>query len=126
MGKTMPYTSPDGAQHPDAFWCLQKLHAEIDDSMMRLQFIGYHDAASYDADRDPISGAVKEYMLAGDGFQQAINLATAHPQGTPISVEILRMAWQVVLAAKEIGEPPADGQPDTRTSFFETATAVAT
>lgn len=125
MGKVMPHTSEDGAEHAESFWCLNRLDANIGDGTMALIFIGYHDVASYDDDKQPIAGAIKHYIVSGTAFQQAINMVTQYPLGTPISAEILAMAWVVALNTKDIGNAPATGQPDSRTSFFETATGAA-
>lgn len=124
MGKATGFTSQDGADHPNSFWCLNRLEANIGDATMALVFIGYHDAASYDADKQPIAGAIKHYIVSGTAFQEAINMMTQYPLGTPISAEILSMAWVVALNTKDIGVAPNQGEPDTRTSFFEAATAL--
>lgn len=124
IGKSMAFTSQDGAEHPDSFWCLNRLDANIGAATMALVFIGYHDAASYDADKQPIAGAIKHYIVSGEAFASAINMQTQYPQGTQISAEILGMAWSVAMNTKEIGEPPGEDEPDTRTSFFEAATAL--
>lgn len=120
MGKQMAYTSGDGAGHPNSFWCLDRLGVEIGDAALRLKFVGYHDAPAYDADRQPIAGAVKEYLVSGAEFMAAINLPTGLPTGAPISAEILGMAWAVALNTKDQG----DGPPETRTSFFAEAVAA--
>jgi hypothetical protein len=31
-------------------------------------------------------------------------------------------AWQIALTTKDVGNPPADGEPDMRKSFFDGAT----
>lgn len=122
MGKRLNFTSPDGAPHPQSFWCLDRMLLEISDRALRLRFIGYHDAASYDADRQPVAGAVKEYLISGQAFTDATGLPT---QGVavPISVEVLRLAWAVALNEKEIVPDPA--HPDNKVSFFDGAVDVS-
>lgn len=124
VGRKMSYTSADGVLHANSFWCLNHLDANIGEGRMSLVFIGYHDVACYDADRQPIAGAIKNYIISGTAFQEAINMPTQYPQGTPISGEILTMAWSVAMSMKEIGTAPGEGEPDTRTSFFEGAASA--
>lgn len=122
QGKTMSYSSADGVTHPASFWCLDDpLVIMISGQQLRLRFIGWHDIASYDADREPIAGAVKDYILSGAEYDMVRNLPTQHPQGTPITLEVVEMAWQIALNKKDQGEAPVAGKTDLRTSFFETA-----
>jgi hypothetical protein len=116
MGKQMPFTSADGASHPQSFWCLDRMSVEIGDQALRLRFVGYHDAASYDAERQPVAGAVKDYLVTGQAFLSAVGMMTEGEQ--PISAEILRLAWQAALDAKDTPDPEHEGQ---TTSFFEAA-----
>lgn len=125
MGKQMPFISPDGASHPNSFWCLDRLTVGVGDSSIGLRFIGYRSAADYNADRHPIAGAVREYLISGGRYYEAIQRATQFPTGTPISHEVLQMAWDIALEVKDQGLPPANPEdPDTRTSFFGSAAAV--
>jgi hypothetical protein len=127
IGKTMPYTSQDGVVHAESFWCLEEIPIQIGRQTVGLKFVGYHDTASYDAERQPISGAEKNYLLSGDQFLAAVNTPTAHAAGTPISAEILRMAWEVAVGVKDIVIPPqTPGGAETIISFFESAADVAT
>lgn len=116
MGRVMPFTSPDGASHPQSFWCLDRMSVEIGEQSLRLRFIGYHDAAAYDAERQPVAGASKDYLVTGAAFLSAVGMVTEGEQ--PISVEILRLAWQAALDSKDAADPEHEGQ---LISFFEAA-----
>lgn len=122
MGRTMPYTSQDGVSHPESFWCLNFLATDIGGRNGRIEFVGYHSAAAYDADSQPVAGATRSYQFAADAFDAAVYEPTKLPTGSPLAGEIISAAWGIALAAKEIGEPPADGEPDARTSFFAAST----
>jgi hypothetical protein len=121
MGKTMPYTSPDGAQHPNSFWCLSGLNVQIDTNRLELTFVGYHDTASYNADKQPVAGAVKSYSILGfNDFHGVIDRPILSSL-LPIGGNILAMGWQVTLETKDDGIAPINEGVDTRTSFFEYA-----
>lgn len=125
MGRKMPYTSADGAPHPKSFWCLGRLTVDIDLSQIQMSFVGYHSAEAYDDGRVPITGAVKEYYVYGADFAAAITQATAFPSGSPISAEILGLAWRVAMSAKDVVVPPAEeGGEASHVSFFEQADNV--
>lgn len=114
LGKTMGFNSPDGAPHAASFWCLDRILVEIGDTAIRLRFIGYHDVAAYDAGKEPVAGAVKEYLVSGTAFAEAIQLSTL-AAGVPISAEILRLAW---VAAGQVHDVDVAGQ---MVSFFDGA-----
>ena len=113
-GKTMPFTSHDGVEHAASFWVLDDLQVRISDSAIVLKFVGYHSVAAYDADKQPIAGAEKHYMVSGEGFANAIGLPTLG-QALAIGTEIIRLAWTVALA-----ELDTDGA-----SFFDGAVDAA-
>jgi hypothetical protein len=115
-GKNMSFTSADGAPHPQSFWCLDRMSVEIGEQALRLHFVGFHDAAAYDAERQPVAGAVKDYLVTGQAFLSAVGMVTEGEQ--PISAEILRLAWQAALDAKDTPDPAHEGQ---TISFFEAA-----
>jgi hypothetical protein len=96
-GKTMAFSSPDGAQHEASFWVLDRLAVDIPDQAARLKFVGYHSTAAYDEDKQPVAGAVKEYLASGEAFAAAIAMPTLG-QALPIGTEIIRLAWTVALA----------------------------
>lgn len=102
LGKTMAFTSPDGAEHANGFWCLDRLAVDIPDQAIRLKFVGYHSTAAYDADKQPVAGAVKEYLVTGTAFGAAIAMLTSG-QAVPISAEIIRLAWAIALATLDTG-----------------------
>jgi len=118
-GRVMPFASPDGAAHPDSFWCLDRISVEIGDAALRLKFIGYHSVDAYDEDRHPVTGAVKEYLVTGAEFMAAITLATAGA-GIPISAEITRLAWAVALDVTDTADPENE---EEMISFFASAEA---
>ncbi len=120
MGKSMGFISPDGANHPSSFWCLDRLDAEIGSLALRLRFIGYHDTAAYDADRQPVAGARKEYLISGQAFMEAIALTT-QAADVPISAEIIRLAWAVAAGIADTPDPENEGE---FISFFEAAVDV--
>ncbi len=119
-GKTMPFTSPDGAAHPNSFWCLDRIGVEIDDQAVRLRFVGYHDVAAYDAGKQPVAGAVKDYLISRNGFAQAVALPTVGAN-IPISNEILRLAWVSALGEHDLDDPTHAG---AKISFFAGAADV--
>lgn len=124
FGKVMPYTSDDGAEHPASFWCLDTVTVAINNNYLGLGFIGYHSKEAYNANRQPIAGAQRFYSVEGKTpFTSLVGQAVTLPFGdqTPRGVTILIMAWEVALAAKEVGEPPEAGEPDERVSFFDGA-----
>ncbi len=90
------------------------MSVEITDTISRLRFLGWHDKESYNGDRPPVAGAVKEYYLTALTFEGAIGLATVAPAGAPISAEILLMTWAVALGTADTGG----------VSFFATATNI--
>jgi hypothetical protein len=124
MGRTMPFTSADGDTHDASFWVLNYLATAIGDRAGRIEFIGYSSVAHYGRGADPIAGATRAYQFNGDEFDAAVFQPTSLPIGSPIAAEILAMAWSIALAAKEVGDPPAEGQQDTRISFFAQSVAV--
>lgn len=126
MGRVMPFEDAAGAQHPASFWCLSRLLIEIERSQITLHFVGYHDVASYNADRSPISGAVREYQLAGEAYFDAIQKVTQFPTGTPITAELLTMAWEVATATEDVAAPvPEEGEEqEPPVSFFADAAPV--
>jgi hypothetical protein len=125
MGRKMPYTSLDGAPHPESFWCLGRLTIDVDLSQIQLGFIGYHDTATYDAGRGPIADAVKEYYLYGEDFAAAISRVTTFPTGTPISAEILSLAWAVAVSTEDVVSfPNGEDAEAVHTSFFSQAISV--
>jgi hypothetical protein len=119
-GKELAFTSPDGAEHPDMFWCLSKIGIEIDDTALRLHFIGYHDVAAYDAGKEPVAGAMRAYLISGAGFETAAALLTSAAD-TPISAEILRLAWEAALATEDVEDREHEGE---MISFFDGAVDV--
>lgn len=121
LGKLMEYTSTDGVLHPESFWMLEELQAEVGVNRLRLKFIGYHNAASYTIERKPISDAVKEYNVQGFENFHAIIDQLPLAEDVPIGGLILLMAWQVAITTKDIGPLPGPDDIDTRVSFFETA-----
>ncbi len=121
MGKTMAFASPDGAEHAASFWCLDRLGVEIGDAALRLRFVGYHSVDAYDEDRQPVSGAVKEYLISGAGFAAAIALTTAAAD-LPIAAEIVRLAWQVALDTNDTADPENESE---LISFFAAAVDAA-
>ena len=60
-----------------SFWCLDRLATDIGEQTMRLKFVGFHSIAAYNEDRQPVTGAVKEYMVQGAEFMTAIMAADA-------------------------------------------------
>ncbi|HEY6231351.1 MAG TPA: hypothetical protein VIW64_08805 [Pyrinomonadaceae bacterium] len=121
LGKTMGFISADGAEHVASFWCLERLATEIGDRSLRLRFIGYHSAAAYDADRQPVASAVKEYLISGEAFMAAISLTTAAAD-VPISAEIIRLAWAVAAGVADTADPENEGE---FISFFDSAEDAA-
>lgn len=105
MFKKMSFKSAFGTTSPNAVWRLTELHATLDG--VRLVFQGYHSQAAHDSGSAALPGAVKEYTLPAGTISQFPELETA----------IHQAAWNVALAWLE-GPPPAEGEPDTRTSFF--------
>ena len=99
MGKRMAFESPDGATHANSFWCLSRIDIDIEDSALRLNFVGYHDAAAYDAGKLPVAGAAKAYLITGADFAAAASMPSA---AANISAEILRLAWVGALAAHDV------------------------
>lgn len=115
MARVMPFTSDDGVQHPQSMWALNFEAASIGDKALRVEYTGYHSTDAYDAGASPIAGATHSISINGPDFDAFVQ---ANPQlvGT-----ILTMGWAVADAEK-LGPAPAQGQPDTRTSFFSGAT----
>ena len=117
LGKTMDFTSQDGVNHPESFWCLDDLRIPIGESAIRLEFVGYHNVESYDNNGAAIAGAKKIYQFSNERYMNSINMPTQFSKGNPISREILEMAWATAIAEK-------DTEGETPRSFFETAVSV--
>lgn len=117
FGRVMPYTSQDGADHPESFWALNFAAFAIGDSSARLEFVGYHSAEAYDGGRDPIAGAARSYQVTPEHWMETVFVPLPAPE-QPFAVNFLLQAWAVALSTKDVGEPPAEGQPDQRVSFF--------
>lgn len=126
MGKTMPYTSEDGAEHLDSFWCLKHLDVDINNRRLALGFVGYHSAGAYDAGRDPVARADKSYFLQGEAFDRAVGKLVGRA-GVPISVEIIQMAWEVALSTldERLEYDSTTGEVTGGHSFFEEAVDAA-
>jgi hypothetical protein len=111
--KTMPFTTPDGVEHPNAVWRLVGLYATLNG--LRIVIYGYHNMMTYEAGAQPLSGAVKEYSLPASTISSHGELETA----------IHLAAWETVTAIKDVGVAPSEGEEDTRQSFFAAAVAAA-
>lgn len=120
MGRVMPYTSADGAAHPESFWCMGPLSIDPDLSQIKLRFVGYHSVAAYNEGHMPVAGALREYHLFGEDYTAAISKVTKFPTGSPITAEILAMAWEIALTVKDVVVPPPEAGGDAGAlSFFE-------
>ncbi|HEX8747369.1 MAG TPA: hypothetical protein VF717_09220 [Pyrinomonadaceae bacterium] len=115
LGKIMAFESADGVAHEESFWYIDELQLNI--SGRRLQFVtvAHHDTDAYDAEKWPIAGASKPYTFEGEEFDALI---ARHPDLVGM---LLNGMWSEALLKKDVGEPPAEDQPDTRRSFFEGA-----
>lgn len=117
LGRVMPFVSSDGAKHDESFWVLNFAAFAVGDSTARLEFVGFHGKESYDEGRDPIAGATRSYQIPPEGWMETVFAPLPAPE-QPFAVNFLLAAWAVALSAKEVGEPPAEGEADTRVSFF--------
>ncbi|HEY9286156.1 MAG TPA: hypothetical protein VIP46_22080 [Pyrinomonadaceae bacterium] len=123
MGRVMPYTSADGALHPESFWCMGPLSIDPDLSQIKLRFVGYHSVAAYNEGHAPVAGALKEYHLFGADYMASIGQGTRFPTGTQMAAEILTAAWSTALSVKDVIVPPEEeGGDAVHVSFFEQAT----
>lgn len=105
--KLMPYADPGtGVAHEVAYWRLAGLYVDLGGA--RLLFYGWHSKELYDEGKGHVGQ--KEYTLPAGAISQFPDLETA----------IHRAAWGVALQTVE-GLGPAEGEPDTRTSFFAEA-----
>lgn len=120
VGRTMEFKSEDDVIHPQSFWCLDDLQIKIGESLIRLEFVGYHNTEAYDNEKLPIAGAKKIYLLADDLYMAAVFSPTQYPKGSPKAKEILTMAWDLALGKKDI----LGDSPEAITSFFENAVEV--
>lgn len=123
LGRVLPFTSDDGADHPESFWVLNESNLAIGDSKGRLVVIGYHSAKAYDEGRAAIAGAKREYLITPEKWMETVFVPLPAPT-EPFAVNFLLQAWAVILATKEVGEPPAEGEADTRVSFFASSVAA--
>lgn len=123
LGRIMAFTSGDGVSHPQSFWVLNFAAFAVGDSTARLEFVGYHSKEAYDAGASPIAGAVRSYQVPPEAWLSTVFVPVPAPSES-FAVNFLTAAWGVALAAKEVGEAPAEGQPDTRVSFFAGSVAV--
>lgn len=89
----MPYTSRDGTEHPESFWCFDGLRVDPSDTALIVTFRGWRDVAAYDADKSPIAEAMREVRISGAGYYALIG------QGAPIGTiaeAMVQMAWDAM------------------------------
>lgn len=117
LGRVMPFQSADGVLHQAAFWCLNFAAFAIGDSGARLEFLAFHSVDAYNAGAAPIAGAMKDYVITPDQWMASVFVPLPAPD-QPFAVNFLLATWGVALSRKDVGDPPAEGEEDTRTSFF--------
>jgi hypothetical protein len=113
-GKVLAFTSPDGAVRPQAFWCLSQFSLDVEAKRLSIVYIAYHTKEDYDAGRAAIRDATQPYLFEGAAFDA---LVAANPD---FVATLLQRTWAVALETPD-GPLPAEGQPDTRVSFFHSA-----
>lgn len=72
MAKKMPYTDPQGVDHPDAVWYPVETNFCHPARTGRVLFYGYHNAAAAEANRRPLDGAQKAYDISGPAAYAAV------------------------------------------------------
>ncbi len=115
-GLVMAFTSSFGSTHPQSFWCASENHQYYDESRINLIYRGWESVEAYNSGYPPIPGAERRYQIDGEAFDAVVMLATTHPTGTPLSIEMLERMNEHVIAQKDM--PVENGDP---VSFFANA-----
>lgn len=68
--KLKPYTDPSGVTHSQAVWLPVTIHIEHERLTAYVTFKGYATADAFAAGKAPLPGAVKEYVIRGNDYQQ--------------------------------------------------------
>lgn len=111
------HTGADGGEHPEAYWTPNLTEFHWDSEVARIVWRGYHDAAFWSAGGKPIDGAIKDYLLSGEGFRA---MAPAYLSGAiPPAV----LADQIALDTLDV-PAPTEADPGRMVSFFDPAGAT--
>jgi hypothetical protein len=132
FGKVLAFEDVSGNVHPAAFAALSELIFNAGDAGDQPQLIIrmriWRDVEAYDAGKAPLqvseSQALKQYILSGQAYEQALALAY---NGVPAAKIITDLVWDMVAEIRDVPvDPPSEEKPQGESrSFFKDATAVA-
>lgn len=113
MAFQMNYTNNKNANYPASYWRLGWFQIDRSSRHGKIRFDCYFDAAARQNDEEFNILESKNYLVTGEAFTAAFEVGTDFRQAM----------YDFAYAHKE-GPLPEEGQPDTRVSFFATATIV--
>lgn len=73
----MPFTTPDGIDHPESYWKVTSV--TLDNDSATILFLGYHDKATRDTDKSAISK--KDFYARGDDFTEYFSTDVLNQEG---------------------------------------------
>lgn len=116
MAFQIQHTDQYGNTHPESYWRIMFLAADLAGRTARVEFLGFKDKSAHDSGKQPIGS--RSYSVSGSGFDAYL---AGYEQG---QTDLFALGYTYALAAHEVGEAPAPGEEDTRVSFFNGATVV--
>jgi hypothetical protein len=117
MAYEMEFISDDGVEHTESYWIIVQSNINKIDKNANFTFYGYHNKAARDAKKQNIGS--KNYSLSSDEFDTYLGTSALNPEGK----NPYEAAYAYANATLE-GQAPAEGEEDTRVSFFDGATEV--
>ena len=117
MAWQMSFTCDNGMTAPAAYWIPVQVNLNKVQQTGQITFLGYSSMGARNALMAPIAG--KQYTVMSADYAKFFQASDIQPAG----VDHLKQAYAYALTQLE-GPLPPNGQPDTRTSFFATATEV--
>jgi len=115
----LPYEDEQGNVYPASYWPVDFQASSRRDKGARCTFVGYRNRQAFLDGKAPIPGAERSYATTGpDSWLRFKAWYDANPQ------HVYGACMFQALQAQEIGDLPAQGQPDTRVSFFKDAEVV--
>lgn len=113
--KLKPFTTPDGADHPNAVWLPMFISVDHVSQTARAVFFGYHDPASLASGKRPLAGAVKEYVVNAPA-EYGMLIGQPPPTGATLLDSVAAACY--ALAAARLDTPDPSDPSGPLVSFF--------
>jgi hypothetical protein len=122
MALLQNFTDLSGNSYTPAYWRAVSINISAVGQAINLTFYAYKDSASFAADKQPLPGGVKNYVITGSDF---LSVASAAPVGASL-YDVLAHASEEYAVGKldtDTGQKDAGGKP-VMASFFAAAQQV--